>query len=299
MVIIGKTGTGKSATGNSILMDNAFNSEMAGSSVTKICKVQQRNVLGNDILVVDTPGLFDTSIPNHETLKEVVRCLYMSAPGPHVVLLTIAVGRLTNEALETIKIFFAYFGEEIKDYFIVVFTNADSLKNKRQGSISIDTFVNEISIKEIQQVLEQCSMRYVAFDNTQDVDSKENEDQVLALLDMARKIIIQNGGSSYTNDMFQRAENERVKREETIRKNIEEEKRAREEQIKRRYAKELRPQLLEEMKKEFEQRNPDFETRKESESGGLWAKILHALADLVQKLGNAFASSIREKAKNY
>lgn len=182
---------------------NAFKSQVQGESVTKICKVAERNVLGRDVIVVDTPGLFDTSTPNPEMIKEIIRCMYMTTPGPHVVLLTISIAeRLTPEVVDSIKIFFACFGEKIKDYIIVVFTNADRLTTRRETK-SIEAFVNEIQIKEVKQFLLQCGMRYVAFNNQCKLDSKENEDQVKALLDMVQQMVAQNGGSYLTNDMFQ------------------------------------------------------------------------------------------------
>ena len=179
---------------------NAFESIVQGNSITKTCKREERNVLGTNVIVVDTPGLFDTSTPNIDTVNEILRCMCMIAPGPHAVLLTISISEhLTPEVVNSLKIFFHCFGEQVKEYVIVVFTKADQLKSRRETK-TIETFVNEIDIKEVLQL---CGMRYIAFNNTHEPHSKENEDQVKALLHMVQQMVIRNGGSHFTNELLQ------------------------------------------------------------------------------------------------
>ncbi|KAF6739421.1 GTPase IMAP family member 4 [Oryzias melastigma] len=60
MVMVGKTGTGKSATGNSILGQQCFHSKCSAASLTVTCSMKSGVVEGQQVSVIDTPGLFDT-----------------------------------------------------------------------------------------------------------------------------------------------------------------------------------------------------------------------------------------------
>ncbi|XP_047672130.1 interferon-induced very large GTPase 1-like isoform X4 [Tachysurus fulvidraco] len=197
IVLLGKTGVGKSATGNTILGKDVFKEDLSDESVTSVCQKETATVGGRQITVIDTPGLFDTNIDNEEIRKEIVKCISMVSPGPHVFLLTLKIGqRFTPEERETVEIIEKTFGEKSNMYTIVLFTGGDLLKQK-----TIEHYVEEAGVN-LRTLMSDCGNRYHAFNNN---ETKSNN-QVLILLNKIDNMVAVNGGSYYTNEMFQQVE---------------------------------------------------------------------------------------------
>ncbi|KAM9544504.1 uncharacterized protein ACWYII_035845 isoform 2-T2 [Salvelinus alpinus] len=235
LVLLGRTGAGRSAAGNTILGREEFGTQASPSAVTQRSKRREGDVCGRRLVLVDTPDWFCPGLSLEEMRQDVGLCVRLSAPGPHAFLLVIPVEPSKGEERGVLERIEEMFGEGCWEHTVILFTHDDGLKGQ-----SIEEFLQAGS-QDLQQLVEKSGSRY----HVLNIKDRAHGTQVSELLDQVEEMVAGNRERFYSSQTYQEAEDQVREMEGKIQRERGEKKQREERDLRERLQKELQGSLKE------------------------------------------------------
>lgn len=170
ILLLGRTGNGKSTVANVISNTNNFKESELGASETRNIQEGQFKPRGNDIIyhIIDTIGIGDTSLSEQEVLLKLAEATNAIKNGLNQILFVTA-GRFTDEEVKAYTLLrTVFFNEDIGKYTTIVRTKFPTFRRADRCKLDKEAMIREN--EEVADIIRSCNRLIHVNNMTEDED---------------------------------------------------------------------------------------------------------------------------------
>ena len=205
IMIIGVTGSGKSAACNFFIDKKLFNTKCGLVSVTVKSEAHSGVVCGKKVLFIDTPGFCDAHESEELRLEELGKALWYAHRGIHAIIICFNGNARFDTASEGVLNELQNLGT-FWPYSFILYTHADdmgSTESEQKQSVH-DSINNPRCPAGLKRLLEQVEYRFMTVESiNQSGNHAYHQQKCKELLGFVEHVYKKNNSQLYTNHLFQ------------------------------------------------------------------------------------------------